>query len=130
MRVARRDLAVRGRVPVLIGGAGERKTLRLVAQYADACNLFGAEGIDGVAHKLEVLRRHCDDVGRDYGTIRKTVIVHADPLADWEGFLRDMEKYSELGITLVTVAPPTGDPEAWATGMVSDVVPRLSEIGG
>ena len=48
---------------ILIGGGGERKTLRLVAQYADACNLFG--GPDEVAHKLDVLRRHCDAVGRD-----------------------------------------------------------------
>src|ERR1700752_3510163 len=48
---------------ILIGGSGERKTLRLVAQYADACNIFG--GPEDVAQKLDVLRRHCDDVGRD-----------------------------------------------------------------
>ncbi len=46
---------------ILIGGSSERKTLRLVAQYADACNIFG--GPDEVAHKLDVLRRHCDAVG-------------------------------------------------------------------
>ena len=51
---------------------GDRKTLRLVAQYGDACNLFGTSPKD-VAHKLDVLRRHCDAVGRDYDQIRKTI---------------------------------------------------------
>jgi F420-dependent oxidoreductase-like protein len=62
--------------PILIGGGGEIKTLRLVAQYADACNL--TEGPD-LGHKLEVLRRHCDTVGRDYDSIQKTVIGLIDP---------------------------------------------------
>ena len=57
--------------PILIGGGGERKTLRLVAQYADACNLFAYDH-DVVRAKLEVLRRHCDDLGRDYADIEKT----------------------------------------------------------
>jgi F420-dependent oxidoreductase-like protein len=61
--------------PILIGGAGEKKTLRLVAQYADACNLFPSEDLQ---HKLDVLKRHCDDVGRDYDTIEKTVIFRFD----------------------------------------------------
>lgn len=56
--------------PILIGGGGEQKTLRLVAKYADACNVFG--GPDNLQHKYEVLRRHCDTVGRDYDTIEKT----------------------------------------------------------
>src|SRR5689334_20454795 len=58
---------------VLIGGSGEQKTLRLVAQYADACNLFSVEP-EEVQHKLVVLRRHCDEAGRDYDEIAKTVI--------------------------------------------------------
>ena len=53
-----------------MGGGGERKTLRLVARYADACNVFGAP--DMLRHKYDVLRRHCDAVGRDYDTIEKT----------------------------------------------------------
>ena len=55
--------------PILIGGAGEKKTLRLVAQYADACNLFGRMGMDVLRDKLDVLKRHCDAVGRDYDEI-------------------------------------------------------------
>src|SRR5688500_2140178 len=60
----------RPRVPILVGGGGERTTLRLVARYADACNVFGAP--DMLRHKFEVLRRHCEQVGRDYNTIERT----------------------------------------------------------
>jgi F420-dependent oxidoreductase-like protein len=60
--------------PVMIGGMGEQKTLRLVAQYADACNLFAYGGEDVIRHKLDVLRRHCEDVGRDYEEIERTAL--------------------------------------------------------
>jgi len=63
------------RPPILIGGMGEQKTLRLVAQYADACNLFTHAGVAQVRHKLEVLRRHCDALGRDYARIEKTSLA-------------------------------------------------------
>lgn len=65
----------RPRPPILIGGSGERKTLRLVAQYADACNLFAyGEAADAIPHKLEVLKRHCENVGRDYADIERTAL--------------------------------------------------------
>jgi F420-dependent oxidoreductase-like protein len=57
-------------IPILIGGGGEKRTLRLVAQYADACNFFG--NLDEIRHKLDVLERHCQDVGRDPAEITKT----------------------------------------------------------
>ena len=60
--------------PILIGGGGERKTLRLVAQYADACNLFARLGDDALKHKLDVLREHCAAVGRPYDAIEKTTL--------------------------------------------------------
>ena len=63
--------------PILIGGAGEKKTLRLVAKYADACNLFAGMGADVVRNKLEILRQHCDSIGRDYADIEKTVLSTA-----------------------------------------------------
>ncbi|MGH8994812.1 MAG: LLM class F420-dependent oxidoreductase [Acidimicrobiales bacterium] len=65
--------------PILIGGGGEHKTLRLVANYAQACNLFPGPELE---HKLDVLRRHCDEVGRDYEEIEKTVIGPLDPGPD------------------------------------------------
>ncbi len=60
--------------PILIGGSGERKTLRLVAQYADACNLFARLGDDVLQHKLDTLRDHCQSVGRPYEQIEKTTL--------------------------------------------------------
>lgn len=60
--------------PILIGGMGERKTLRLVAKYADACNLFARAGAEQLRHKLDVLRRHCEDVGRPYEEIERTAL--------------------------------------------------------
>jgi alkanesulfonate monooxygenase SsuD/methylene tetrahydromethanopterin reductase-like flavin-dependent oxidoreductase (luciferase family) len=61
--------------PILIGGGGEKKTLRLVAKYADACNLFNTPDLE---HKLDVLKRHCENEGRDYNEITKTVYQTLD----------------------------------------------------
>ncbi len=68
----------RPRPPILVGGGGERKTLRLVAQYADAANVFG--GPVAIHHKWEVLRRHCEEVGRDFDEIERTTLqgMHLD----------------------------------------------------
>jgi F420-dependent oxidoreductase-like protein len=63
--------------PIMIGGSGEKKTLRLVARYADACNLF-PEPLPVLARKLDVLRAHCDAEGRDYDQITKTVHFYLD----------------------------------------------------
>ncbi len=60
-------------IPLLIGGEGEKVTLRLVAQYGDACNIGG--GIANIKHKLAVLKQHCDELGRDYNSIRRTTLV-------------------------------------------------------
>src|SRR5664280_50371 len=60
--------------PILIGGVGEKKTLRLAAQYADACNLFAHAGLETIGHKLDVLKQHCERIGRDYSTIEKTTL--------------------------------------------------------
>jgi alkanesulfonate monooxygenase len=85
--------------PILIGGGGEKKTLRFVAQYAQACNLFASPELP---HKLEVLRRHCDAVGRDYDEIEKTVMGPLDPGGDGEkidALVAQIAEMAELGIT-------------------------------
>lgn len=60
--------------PIMVGGMGEKKTLRMVAQYGDACNLFVRDDYDLVSHKLEVLQRHCQDLGRPYEEIETTTL--------------------------------------------------------
>ncbi len=116
------------RPPILIGGSGERKTLRMVAEYADACNLFG-ESPDVVRHKLEVLRGHCDTLDRDYDTIEKTMIVMgSDPVTETDAFLSSMEEYAALGISLVTLVPPTDDPVGWTSALCESVLPRLADV--
>lgn len=67
--------------PIMIGGGGEQKTLRLVAQYADACNLFARMGVEAIRQKLDILRDHCEAVGRSYDEIERTALasVHLAP---------------------------------------------------
>jgi alkanesulfonate monooxygenase len=114
--------------PILIGGGGERKTLRLVAQYAQACNLFPGPDLE---HKLDVLRRHCDAVGRDYDQIEKTVMGPLDPGPDGAnvGDLIDtMRGLASLGIThyhgSVPVAASIGPIELLGDG----VIPVVAEF--
>ena len=95
-RSAPRRRSSSGGPPILIGGSGERKTLRLVAKYADACNLFGFEP-DEMKHKIDVLDGHCADVGRDPAEVRRTALAGGDPFDDIDGFLRRMEAYAALG---------------------------------
>ena len=116
--------------PVLIGGGGERKTLRLVARYGDATNLF-ATSPDDIGHKLDVLRRHCDDVGRDESEIRRTILYMGSALAtgDVDGFLADMDAYAGLGIDEVIVMPPDGHADRFVEDVAGPVVPMLAQIG-
>jgi len=113
--------------PIMIGGSGEKKTLRMVAQYADACNIFGGEPAD-IEHKLSVLRDHCETLGTDYDRIEKTMIVSADPTEDPEGFVASMAPYAALGISMITVSPAGDDPVAWTTRVCEDVVPGLARL--
>lgn len=117
----------RPRPPIMIGGGGEQKTLLLVARYADACNLFGAN-VDDVRHKLDVLRRHCADQGRDYDAIEKTVLLVRPVLTDIDGALADAEKYAALGVTEVQIMPDR-EPVEFATEIGDKLLPRLAAIG-
>ncbi|WP_329100468.1 LLM class F420-dependent oxidoreductase [Micromonospora sp. NBC_01699] len=92
--------------PIMIGGGGEKKTLRLVAKYAQACNLFNTPELP---HKLDVLRRHCDNEGRDYDEITKTVYQFMD-IGDngekTEELIDQLGKLDELGFDLAIGAVP------------------------
>jgi F420-dependent oxidoreductase-like protein len=113
--------------PIMIGGGGEKKTLLLVARYADACNLFGTTPED-VAHKLSVLRAHCEAEKRDYDRIEKTVLVTRPALADVDAFLDDVRGYAALGVTEIQVMPDR-DPVEYTEQIAKLVLPKLADIG-
>jgi len=89
----------RPRVPIMIGGGGERKTLRLVAQYADASNVFG--GPENIHHKWEVLRRHCEAVGRPFEEIERSTLQGVNVSRDGSGGTETpdqvIDRFGELG---------------------------------
>jgi len=117
----------RPRPRILIGGGGERRTLRLVARYADACNLQ-PRSPDFVRHKLDVLAEHCRAERRDPATIQKTILWEGDPTGDPDGFLAEMETYARLGIDLVQVMPLGPSPVAFVKELGAKVIPHLSGI--
>jgi F420-dependent oxidoreductase-like protein len=93
--------------PILIGGMGERRTLRLVAEHGDACNLFDIpDGGRTLRHKLGVLARHCEAAGRAYDEIEKTVSTRLEPGESAEGFAARCAKLSALGIEHAVVITP------------------------
>ena len=115
---------------ILIGGGGEKKTLRLVAQYADVWNST-AQTVDELEHKIDVLYRHCDTVGRDPSQIRKTAALLGDPFEDLDGHVKTMESYAALGVDLINVGPLPGspDPVGFIRRLGDEVVPKAAEIG-
>jgi F420-dependent oxidoreductase-like protein len=89
------------RPPIMIGGMGERQTLRLVAQYGDACNLFAGAGLDTLRRKLDVLKSHCDRLGRNYSAIEKTTLgtAHLAPgQQDPKDVIAQCQALAALGI--------------------------------
>jgi F420-dependent oxidoreductase-like protein len=111
---------------IMIGGGGERKTLRLVAQYADACNVFGPP--EQVAHKVEVLRRHCDTLGRDIRDIEVTAMLL--PRSDWtvDDVLMSAEAYAAVGVATVMTSAVGPDPAAVLASVYAEAAPRLAAI--
>ena len=83
--------------------------------------------LDDVAHKLDVLAHHCDTEGRDPATIERTILAMGNPFDDPDGFIASMAAYAKLGVDLVELMP-MGDPVAYATEMVTRIVPALDEI--
>jgi F420-dependent oxidoreductase-like protein len=116
--------------PILIGGGGERKTLRLVARYGDACNLFARSPAD-VAHKLAILRQHCEGEGTDYDRIEKTILYVGVPpaTASMAGpFADEMAAYAALGVSRVILMPAGLDPVGVVGVVGAHVVPRLAAL--
>jgi len=117
--------------PILIGGMGERKTLRLVARYADACNLFLYAGKQVLAQKLEVLRRHCDAVGRPYEAIEKTALgtVQLAPgKSSAADVIRTCRELAEVGIEQAIFNMPNVHELAPLEVFGKEIIPALAEL--
>jgi F420-dependent oxidoreductase-like protein len=113
--------------PIMIGGNGEQKTMRLVAQYGDIAN-FTLQDVDQIAQRIQALREHCDRLGRDFSEIELTALVSAvDPL-DADAFLRRAEELAALGIQHVQFRDRVEDAVATITEFGEKVAPRLAEI--
>jgi len=112
---------------IMIGGSGERKTLRLVAQYADACNIFG--GPDDVAHKVDVLRRHCDALGRDPNEIEVTAMYRdLPPDATADDIVRGAEAFAEIGVSTLVTSAVGDDPARYLESVFGPVADRIATI--
>jgi len=86
--------------PILVGGGGERKTLRLVARYADACNLFTRYGPHDLTRKLGKLRQYCEEVGRSYEAIDRTSLGQWDPVRKGpQAIIDELGRLRDLGFT-------------------------------
>jgi F420-dependent oxidoreductase-like protein len=105
---------VQERIPILVGGGGERRTLRLVARYADACNVFGDP--PRVGHKTEVLRAHCEEVGRDPAAVEVTHLTNALPAPDRASLRREVDRLRDRNTSAETYMARQG------AGTVDDLV--------
>jgi len=111
---------------LMIGGSGEKKTLRLVAQYADACNFWG--GGPELPGKLDVLRGHCEAVGRDYDEIEKTVGIGVNASVTREDLLRTLSELSAAGFTATYVAAVGITEPAKVIDLLGSVVPAAADL--
>ena len=116
------------RPPILIGGTGPRRTLRLVARYADACNVFDIpDGGHTVRHNLAVLARHCEDVGRQYESIEKTLGTRLNAGESSDDFVRRCTTAAEWGIEhvgVITAGPWTAE----GLTTLAAAIPALREL--
>lgn len=121
--------------PILIGGMGEKKTLRMVAQYAQGCNLFLHSGVDEIRRKLDVLKEHCERLGRDYGAIHKTTLGTWNLSRDGSGgtqtprqALDTLGRLAEIGIDeAIFNMPNVHDPAAFDL-IESEICPGLRTL--
>jgi F420-dependent oxidoreductase-like protein len=111
---------------IMLGGGGEQKTLRLVAQYADAWNYYGSP--EEVARKIGVLRGHCDAIGRDMSEIEINAFLQLQPNATTDDVLRNAEAYAAVGVDVVMTNAMGADPAAMLEGVFAPAMTRLAAI--
>lgn len=117
--------------PIMIGGSGERKTLRLVAKYADACNLFASPegGPEAIAHKLAVLREHCEREGTDYDRIRKTILWSALVDPEDPALIGQLEAFARIGVAEVHVMHFGNEPAGFIRTLGERLIEPIKAIG-
>jgi F420-dependent oxidoreductase-like protein len=123
------------RPPILIGGGGERRTLKLVARYADACNVFGTDPAQ-LRHKYEVLRGHCETVGRDYAEIEKTFLASVSITPDGahrsltpDAMVERLGRTTEVGAQHAIVGVRGVEDRSRLELIGRDVIPQLRGLG-
>ena len=121
--------------PILIGGGGERRTLKLVAKYADACNIFGTDPAQ-LKHKYDVLRGHCETVGRDYAEIEKTFLAGISITPDGarrsltpDAMVERLGRTAEVGAQHAIVGVRGVEDLSKLELIGRSVIPQLREIG-
>ena len=117
----------RPRVPIMIGGGGERKTLRLVAQYADATNVFG--GPTAIHHKYEVLRQHCEEIGRDPNEIERSTLQSVNLARDAPAQIVDhFGELADAGAQHVIFSVHDVDDPVQIETIGRDIIPQLKAL--
>ena len=117
--------------PILIGGMGEKKTLRLVAKYADACNLFARAGTDVLRGKLTILKRYCEETGRSYDDIERTALdtAHLAPGKMSAGQVIDTcRALADIGIQHVIFNMPNVHEIAPLEAFGRDIIPAVTKF--
>lgn len=116
--------------PILIGGGGEKKTLRFVAKYGDACNVFGFSGVGHVKHKFEVLRKHCEDLGRDYNEIEKTVLLSSNFIGspNPKKIIDRCQSFAEVGVDHIIYPIPKMDTIKPLETFGKKIIPEVSKL--
>jgi F420-dependent oxidoreductase-like protein len=120
---------------ILIGGGGEQKTLRLVARYGDACNLFARMGDEVLRHKLDVLRGYCEQYGRPYGEIEKTTLSHwrltrdgANDTTSPQAAIAECARMAAMGIDQVIISVPNPTDPAVFELLATQVIPEVDKL--
>ena len=115
---------------ILIGGMGPKKTLRMVAQYADACNFFEGAGLDKMQESLDTLKSHCDALGRDYNTIEKTSLGTIDLSGDdsINGVIKRIKELSSMGFTHTIFNMPDVHKITPLESFANEIIPAVKEF--
>ena len=114
--------------PILIGGMGERKTLKLVARYAQACNLFQFAGVDVLREKLSILKEHCQAEGTSYQAIEKTTLGALVPSQGAASALDSLAQLRSIGIDQALVSLPELDNPATLDWVAREILPAVSKL--